>query len=85
MVLHVDIMFVNEEAFFVSVSTPLGLTIVNNLGRGKGSRNVPTIRKVLFSHVDECKSNSFIVRSIYSDGEGAVSSLRRELSCRHYS
>jgi hypothetical protein len=47
LVLNTDIMFVNSNAFLISVSTPLGLTIVNELGYSKGARSLKTIAPAL--------------------------------------
>ena len=48
LVLNTDIMFVNSNAFLISVSTPLGLTMVNELGYSKGSQSLKTIAPALY-------------------------------------
>jgi len=70
--LHIDIMFVEGVAYLVSVSTPLGLTLVNHLGNLKGSRATGPVRDALGKQVALYKSENFIVRTILTDGEGAV-------------
>ena len=70
--LHIDIMFVEGVAYLVSVSTPLGLTLVNHLGHLKGSRATGPVRDALSKQVALYRSENFTVRTILTDGEGAV-------------
>jgi hypothetical protein len=45
LVLDVDIMSVNTCAFLLSVAENIGNTIVTELGRTRGSRSTPSLRK----------------------------------------
>lgn len=78
-VLHTDIMFVDGDAFLLTVGTPLGLTMVNELGRTKGARALGNIREKLMSQVKEYKSRRFDVVAINTDGEGSIHALKPEL------
>jgi hypothetical protein len=82
LVLHVDIMFVGGFGFLVSVSTPLGLTAVNELGRSKGARSSLSIFKALTSQLDLYSSRNFIITSIITDNEGGVIASTSSLNAR---
>jgi hypothetical protein len=81
-VLNIDIMFVNSIAFLISVSTPLGLTMVNELGRTKGSRSLQKVAPALLQQLDAYAANQFIIRTIRTDNEGAINSMVSILSQR---
>ena len=80
--LHVDLMFVNLHAFLVSVGTPLGFTMVNDLGYKVGGKAKTVIRKALLSQINLYKSEGFEPKTILTDGEGAIASLTAELNGR---
>ena len=82
LVLHVDIMFVGGFGFLVSVSTPLGMTAVNELGRSKGARSSLSIYKALTSQIDLYTSRNFIITSIITDNEGGVIASTPSLNAR---
>jgi hypothetical protein len=82
LVLHVDIMFISGTAYLISVSTPLGLTMVNILGHTPGSRSLQSVRRSLFEQLDMYKSRSFTVVAIKTDNEGSIVSLTTDLNAR---
>ena len=67
--LHTDIMFVERDPYLVSVSTPLGLTMCTHLG---GKRTESTITKALREQIAAYTAERFVVRTVLSDGEGAI-------------
>ena len=82
-VLHVDIMYVCGTAYLLSVSTPLGLTLVTELGHTKGSRSLSRVRDALFAHIDTYSSRRFSVQALKTDSEGSIIAMTTELNARH--
>jgi len=83
--LHVDILFIDGEAFLMSVSKPLGLVMVHRLGDEadlKTNRSTNMVRSKLFSQINEYLGYQFKVTDILSDGEGAVSKVSNELASK---
>jgi hypothetical protein len=78
--LHVDMMFVNTNAYLISVSTPLGLTIVNELGHTKGSRSLKSVAPALMEQINTYASRQFKVKTINTDIEGAIMSMTSSLN-----
>ncbi len=79
-VLNADIMFVETNAYLITVADPpLGLTMVNDLGLRKGARNVASIRRALLAQIAAYRVNKFSVVAINTDGEGAIFALSNEL------
>ena len=78
--LHVDLMYIESIPFFVSVSVPLGLTLLTHLGFAIGSRAKKPILAALDSQIKGYKSQRFSVIGIVSDGEGAITSLQSEIN-----
>jgi hypothetical protein len=72
-------MFVNGIAYFMSVATPLGLTMVNELGRTMGSRSVKSLRSAIQKQINDFKAYGFTIKTILTDGEGAIAALIPEL------
>jgi hypothetical protein len=71
--MHIDIMFINGHTFFVSVGTPICLTLVAYLGNNiNKTRNISSIHSALESQVLVYKSANFKVTHISSDGEKAI-------------
>ena len=79
LVLDVDIMFVNTCAFLFSVAENIGNTIVTELGRTRGSRSTPSLRKALFDQIAQYKGRKFNIKAIQCDGEGGIAALEQEL------
>jgi hypothetical protein len=77
--LNVDIMFVNSRAFLISVTNPLGFTMVTDLGTNSGARSKSSIRKALAEQLAQYKSHGFTITTLQSDGEGAIASLSTEI------
>jgi len=67
--LHTDNMFVERDPYLVSVSTPLGLTMCTHLG---GRRTESSVTKALREQIAAYTAERFIVRTVLSDGEGAI-------------
>lgn len=80
--LHVDIMFLGGIAFLISVSTPLGLTAVTELGRTKGSRSLASVKAALLDQLALYSSRSFNVVGLLTDAEGSVIALQAVLAER---
>jgi hypothetical protein len=79
LVMNADIMFVDTLAFLISVTTPLGLTMVNALGRTRGSRSAPSVKKALFNQIANYKSRDFMVKTLRTDKEGSIASMTEDL------
>ena len=80
--LNVDLMFVNTNAFLISVSTPLGLTMVNELGHTKGSRSLKAIAPAMMQQIDTYASRQFQVKTIRTDNEGSIIAMTQLLNQR---
>lgn len=74
--MHIDIMFVNGDKFLVSVTKPLGLTMVTNIP----DRGTVEVRKALNTQLNNYTSRQFKIRTILTDGEGAIAKLTTELN-----
>ena len=82
--LQVDLFFFLGNVFFLSISVLLGLIMVTHLGPGQekttgfttseGSRS--KAGKALLLHLNQYKAKGFHIRTVTSDGEGAVKSAR---------
>ncbi len=69
---HCDLFFLNDNAFLITVTAPLGLTMITYLGVGKGARTTDSIRAALATHIGALKSQGFNVVQVISDGEGGI-------------
>lgn len=78
-VLNADCMFVEGNTFLITVSEPPGLTMVNDLGRTRGARATPSIRKAMFDQIHQYQSRRFKIRAINTDGEGAIGAIKGDL------
>ena len=67
--LHADLMFIDQQAYFVVVLKPIGLVMSQHLQSGKGA---PSLQTSLLDLINECKMHGFQVRTIYIDGEKAA-------------
>jgi hypothetical protein len=66
-------MFIDEHVFFVSVGTPIALTMVVYLGtKAPGARATAQIRDALQAHVNVYKAAQFNVMRLSTDGEGGM-------------
>ncbi len=74
--LHVDIMFIENIPYLISVSTPLGLTLVSCMD----NRGATVVRKMLNDMLKIYRSREFFVKTLLSDGEGAIAKLSSELN-----
>ena len=73
--LHVDIIFIEGIPFLISVSKPLGYTMINHLV----SRGLSAVSKALYQHINAYKVERFAIEYILSDGEGAIAALSDRL------
>jgi hypothetical protein len=80
LILNVDIMFVNSLAFLISVSTPLGLTIVNELGRNKGARSLASVSLALLEQLHTYASKKINITTIRADNEGSIAAMKSILN-----
>jgi Zinc knuckle len=85
--LQVDIFYFLGQVFFLSISVLLGLVMVTHLGPGQdrsasgskveGSRS--KAGKALLLHISQYKAKGFHIRTVTSDGEGAIKSTRASI------
>ena len=77
-VLAVDILYIDNTAVLIGVSTPLDLTLCSSLIRldiTKPSRAAPVVKAALDDMICTLTSRNFSVRLIMSDGEGAIGKI----------
>lgn len=79
---NTDLMYVNSQAFLLTVVDPIGLAMLNHLGSGRGARETTVVRKALLSQFSEVTSRKFTVVSLNTDGEGAVHVVGKELGAK---
>ena len=77
LVLHIDLMMVESVIFLISVSTPLGLTIVTHLPNGKGAKS---IWRALQDQIYAYRAERFTIGTILTDGEPAVRANAQEIN-----
>ena len=73
-----DVIFKDNTAVLIGVSTPLDLTLASSLIRldlSKPSRAAPIVKGALEDMSCTLKSRNFSVRVIMSDGEGAIGKI----------
>ena len=74
--LHVDVMFIYSTPYLIAVSSPLGLTTVSCLdNRGAFSQ-----RTALNDMIKVYRAKGFEVKTVLTDGEGAIAKLTTELN-----
>lgn len=78
--LHVDIMFINKEAYLLSVSTPLGLLSANHLGAAAGAKSARMVKIALLHQMSVYESYGQKVSDILTDGEGAIAAIVADLA-----
>jgi len=66
--LHLDVMFVDKAMFLVSVSMPLGLTMVTELK----SRSAADFRAALDQQISHYRTAGFKILTLHADGEGGI-------------
>ena len=70
--LCVDIMFVNTVPYSVSISLPLGLTMVTPLGKAAGARSRRSLETAVYNQTNQYIAHGFKVRVIHSDNEAGL-------------
>ena len=73
--LHVDIMFVENIPFLIAVIAPMSMTMVQLLG----SRKLSDVKQALLHMIGRCRAEGFVITTLLTDGEGAISKLTDEL------
>jgi len=73
--IHVDIMFISGTAFFISIATPLGLTMSNMLGSKQSARSMASIKTALGKQLAAYHSRGFKIVTLHTDNEGATIAL----------
>ena len=86
--LQVDIFFFLGQVFFLSISVLLGLVMVTHLGPGQDKTTTGTrvsegsrskAGKALLHHLSQYKAKGFYVKTVTSDGEGSIKSVRSDV------
>jgi hypothetical protein len=67
--LHADLLFVDNNPYLITVSTPLNLILVSDLG---GNKTKEVLSDYIVRHVNEYKSEGFSVDMILCDREGGI-------------
>jgi hypothetical protein len=66
--LHIDIMFVESEAYLLGVGKPINLTTCNELP----SKKAPAVQQVLRNVIDIYKMHNYNIVKVSFDGEGVL-------------
>ena len=74
-VLRIDIMFVNQVMFLVSISSGLLLGMVNFIARKTAGVVYTALQGIMASYI----SHGYTISDIVCDGEGAIAKLRVKL------
>ena len=80
--LHADIMFVEQEAYLISVSEPLDLTMafyLKSIDSKDGVKSANRLMEALLSHISTYWSEGFNVQKIICDGEKGFRALNQDL------
>jgi hypothetical protein len=72
--LDIDIFYVDQLPFLVSLSSPLKLCIVDLLS--KGDKAFSNLSKVLTEHLNLYRSEGFYINSVSSDNEPSMLALK---------
>ena len=70
--MHIDLMYVEGEAFLLSKTTPLGLRMSNHLGHGKGARSANKLQPSIEQQLSSYSAAGFQIGTILTDREGGV-------------
>jgi len=73
--LHSDIMWVNEQTYFISLSVNIGLMMCS----GMPSTHTSEIGLALQGHVNVLKSHGYEVGTVYMDAQRGVTSLKGQI------
>jgi hypothetical protein len=83
--LNVDLFYIDSDAYLVSVSSHIALTMVDYLGRinMRGNkihaRNALHVKKYLYRQINNYRARNFRITSINCDGEGAFNAITDDL------
>ena len=69
--MHIDLMFVEGDIFLISVTKPLGLTMISSIQ----SKSTAAIKSALAKQIGAYTYSKFTITTILTDGEGAVQAL----------
>jgi hypothetical protein len=70
--LHVDLMFIEEIGFLISVSKPLDRVIIAPLGKGTGIKPETSLRQALIEQYPAYWGKGFEIGAVVMDGESAA-------------
>lgn len=77
LVMHSDIMFIDKDPYLVTVTTPLGLTVVHHLnGTTKGLNLLKRLKEIVSLY----KTENFVIENILTDGDSAMLTIVDELN-----
>jgi hypothetical protein len=65
--LYGDVMFIDRDPYFITVSRPLNLTLINHMG---GKRSAHVMKKCFMSQYQLYRQRNFVVNHLFFDGEG---------------
>ena len=80
--LHIDIMYLEKDCFFISVSDPMDLTMVDYIGDSKitSVKSTKNIRNFVLGHISTYYSKGFNIIMVYCDAESSFKSLTQDLN-----
>jgi hypothetical protein len=73
--LHCDVMWVNEQIYFISLSANLGLLLCSSIP----TTHTSELGLALQGHVNVLKSHGFTVATVYMDAQRGVTSLKGQI------
>jgi hypothetical protein len=77
LVMHSDIMFIDKDPYLVTVTTPLGLSVVHHLnGTTKGIHLLKRLKEIIGLY----KTEKLVIENILTDGDSAMLAIVDELS-----
>jgi hypothetical protein len=78
--LHIDLMYIDKQAYLLSVSTPMGLLSVNHLGAAAGAKAAKSLKVALLDQMTMFQRYGYKITDILTDGEGAVAKITVDLA-----
>ena len=80
--LDVDIFFVNQLAYVLSLGSQVTLTMVNELGKSKGARSIASILTAISKQLSRWQSRGFKVTKILVDPEAGLLAMKPALGAK---
>lgn len=78
--LYMDIMFIAQIAFLISISKPMHLITATALGKSSGQRTSVTLREAIKQHINVYSKYGFKISEIHSDPETGMLSQQQWLA-----